>query len=61
MVTERIGVRVSTQLVDAARKAIGKPDAPVSDVLRVALANLAGVDVEHFTPKRTGRPRTKAA
>lgn len=40
--TERVSVRVPAHLMTAARDASGRHDAPPSEVVRVALAHLAG-------------------
>jgi hypothetical protein len=49
-------VAIPPALLTAARQALGTPDAAASDVVRAALASLAGVDVADYTPRRTGRP-----
>lgn len=44
------------ELIERAREAAGADDLSTSDVVRLGLATLAGVDVAEYTP-RPGRPR----
>jgi hypothetical protein len=49
-------------LLEAARRELNMPDAPVSAVIREALARLAPPEVREQVEVRTGRPpRRKAA
>ena len=48
-------IRLPDELVDQARRAVGR-DLPLSQLVRLGLATLAGVDVEPYT-LRPGRPR----
>lgn len=57
--TQRVKVSVKPDLIMLAGSALGMPDAGVSDVVRTALAKVAGVDVSDHTPRRTGRPPRK--
>jgi len=54
--TPIVPTRVPEELMAAARQALGCPTARSSDVIRAALASVAGVDVAAYTPRRTGRP-----
>ena len=49
-------VRVPDDLIEEARQAVGRDDFTTSDLFRLGLAQLAGVDVEDYTPPM-GRPR----
>jgi hypothetical protein len=43
----RVGLRLSSDLLDSARQALGLPeDAMRSEIVRVALATVAGLDVD---------------
>jgi hypothetical protein len=60
--TPRTHVAVPPALLTAARERLGLPvDARTADVVRGALAAVAGLPIEDHTPKRTGRPPRKAA
>lgn len=59
--TPRIGARVPLELLTAARRALGKPHATDTELIRAGLALLAGLDVErHAAPLPYG-PRRAAA
>lgn len=60
--TPRVSVRIPPALFDAARVATGLPTATPSEVIRVALARLAGVDPSEYALRQGCRPpRGKAA
>jgi hypothetical protein len=52
----RLSVVVPPALMAAARQAVDDPRLTTSEVVRLALAHLGGVDIADFTP-RPGRPR----
>lgn len=56
--TPTLNVTVPPELADAARAAL--PNGATltrTELVRAALAHVAGVDVRDYTPVRTGRPR----
>jgi hypothetical protein len=56
------GIVIPFVLLQAARQALNMPDAPVSAVVRAALAQLAPPEVREQAEVRTGRPpRRKTA
>jgi hypothetical protein len=61
--TPQVVVRIPPALAEAARAKIGRPDAGASELVRYALAKLAGLDDpdEHarriWAGRRAGRPR----
>jgi hypothetical protein len=59
--TPRLCVVVPPALLAAARQATDAPDATTSELVRLALAQLAGVDVADYTPKRGRTPRRRPA
>jgi hypothetical protein len=60
-VTPSIRVAVAPELLSAARAAAGRPDVPAAEVIRLALAHLAGVDPEaHPVRLRRGRRPRRA-
>lgn len=55
--TKVIGARVPRALYEGARNALGLPESTSdSELIRRALAELAGLDIRDF-PLRPGRPR----
>lgn len=54
--TKTVGVRTPDALIGKVRTALNAPDLPVSDLVRTALARVAGVNVEDYTPAGPGRP-----
>jgi hypothetical protein len=57
----RVNTRIDTELVDAARAALGYPDVSVHTLLRAGLMRLAGVpaDVALRSARRRRGPRPK--
>lgn len=59
--TRTMGVRVPDALLAAARAGLGmSADTRESDIVRTALAQAAGVNVNDYTP-RVGRPPVRKA
>lgn len=55
--TPRRQVVLPAELVSAARDAVpGGHDLDLSKLVRLGLAELAGVDIDEHTPRKTGRP-----
>lgn len=61
--TPMVQARVPDSLKAAALAAYGRPDATDTALVRAALANLAGLDMEEYaaTLPRSGRPRRDTA
>jgi hypothetical protein len=60
--TPRIGARLDPALTDAAREGIGRPDLPLSLLIRTGLGVLAGLPVDEALAQahaRPGRPQTR--
>ncbi|MGH2600821.1 MAG: hypothetical protein ACRDJ9_15730 [Dehalococcoidia bacterium] len=56
--TPRVSTRVPAELLEAARRAYGQPDASNTTLIRAGLAALAGLPVDaHAAPLPTYRPR----
>lgn len=58
-VTPNTALRIPPELVEAARAAVGKPDMPVSVLLRAGLAVLAGSPVRDALRSAQARPGPK--
>jgi hypothetical protein len=57
--TPRVTPRVPPELIDAARAGIGRPDVPVSVLVRTGLAVLAGLTVREALKSAQARPGPK--
>jgi hypothetical protein len=57
--TPRVTPRVPPELIDAARAAVGRPDVPVSVLVRAGLAVLAGLSLGEALRAAQARPGPK--
>lgn len=61
MTTPTHDIRIPPALLDAARRATGRHNAKVPELVREGLAKLAGVNLADYPMAKVGRPRRQPA